>query len=82
MEKMEASLTVLIMSIGSSAAIALGIEPDPQTGKQHVDKELARFNIDLLSVLKSKTQNNLSQDESRLIDNLIHDLQLKFVSLR
>lgn len=82
MEKMEASLTVLIMSIGSSAAIALGLEPDPQTGKHHVDKELARFNIDLLSVLKSKTQNNLTQDESRLIDNLIHDLQMKFVSLK
>jgi len=82
MEKMEASLTVLIMSIGSSAAIAMGLEPDPQTGQFNTDKELARFNIDLLTVLKNKTVNNLSTDEQQFIDSLIHDLRLKFTQLK
>ncbi|MFN3454559.1 MAG: DUF1844 domain-containing protein [Pseudobdellovibrio sp.] len=82
MEKMEASFSVLIMSIGSSAAMAMGLTPDPQTGKTEVDKNLARFNIDLLSLLKEKTKNNLSSDEQTFLDSVISDLQMKFVQLK
>jgi hypothetical protein len=80
-EKMEASLSVLIMSIASSAVMAMGLAPDPQSGKVDKDKELARFNIDLLVVLKDKTKGNLSGDEEKFLENLISDLQMKFVSV-
>ncbi len=80
-EKMEASFSVLIMSIASSAIMAMGLAPDPQSGKVDKDKELARFNIDLLVVLKDKTKGNLSGDEAQFLENLISDLQMKFVSI-
>lgn len=80
-EKMEASFSVLIMSIASSAIMAMGLAPDPQSGKVSKDKELARFNIDLLVVLKDKTKGNLSSDEGQFLENLISDLQMKFVSV-
>lgn len=80
-EKMEASFSVLLMSIASSAVMAMGLAPDPQSGKVDKDKELARFNIDLLVVLKDKTKGNLSSDESQFLENLISDLQMKFVSM-
>lgn len=80
-EKMEASFSVLLMSIASSAIMAMGLAPDPQSGKVSKDKELARFNIDLLVVLKDKTKGNLSSDESKFLENLISDLQMKFVSV-
>lgn len=82
MDKMEASFSVLIMSIGSSAAVAMGLTPDPQTGKTEVDKNLARFNIDLLALLKDKTKNNLTADEQNFLDAVTSDLQMKFVQLK
>ncbi|WP_413560427.1 DUF1844 domain-containing protein [Bdellovibrio sp. HCB209] len=80
-EKMEASLSVLIMSLASAAIMAMGLAPDPQTGQTSKDKNMARFNIDLLVILQQKTKGNLTADESQFLDNLINDLQMKFVSI-
>ncbi|MGZ3769533.1 MAG: DUF1844 domain-containing protein [Bdellovibrio sp.] len=80
-QKLEASFSMLIMSVASSAVMAMGLEPHPQTGEVMKDKNMARFNIDLLLVLKEKTKGNLSADETTFLDNLISDLQLKFVSV-
>lgn len=76
---MEASFSTLVMSLGSSALINLGIVPDPNTGKPAVNREMARFNIDLLAVLKDKTKNNLSKEESEALDAILSDLRFKFV---
>ena len=78
---MQASLSALVLSIGSSAAMALGQAPNPMTGQTQVDKKLAKFNIDLLGVIENKTTGNLSADEEKLIKSLLHDLQLKFVNV-
>lgn len=79
---LQASFSVLTMSIASSAALSMGITPDPQTGKQNVDANLAKFNIDLLLCLQQKTKGNLTPDESKLIDAIIQDLQMKFITLK
>jgi len=78
---LEASFSTLIMSIGSSAAISLGLSPDPSTGKTAVNKEVARFNIDLLKVLNEKTKNNLSSEEAAFLTHILADLQLKYVEV-
>jgi hypothetical protein len=79
MEKLEATFSVLTMSIASSAAMALGLAPNPESGETNKDKDMARFNIDLLIMLKEKTKNNLTADENRFLDSVINDLQLKYV---
>ncbi len=79
MQKLEASFSVLTMSIASSAAMALGLAPDPHTNKTEKDKNMAKFNIDLLVMLKDKTKGNLTGDEQKFIDTVISDLQIKFV---
>lgn len=61
--KLEASFSMLIMSMASSALMAMGLTPDPQTGKAEQDKQMARFNIDLLLNLKEKTKNNLTGED-------------------
>lgn len=78
-EKFEASFSVLVTSIASSAAISLGLAPNPATGKPEQDRAMAKFNIDLLSVLQEKTKNNLTSEEQQLINHLVQDLRLKFV---
>jgi len=79
MQKLEASFSVLTMSIASSAAMALGLAPDPQTNETHKDKNMAKFNIDLLLMLRDKTKGNLNGDEQKFLESVISDLQIKFV---
>jgi hypothetical protein len=78
---MQASLSVLSMSIASSAAIALGLAPDPQTNKASVDKQMAKFNIDLLVMLKEKTKGNATEEEAQFLNSVLGDLQSRFVQL-
>ena len=78
-QKLEASMSLLVMSIASNASLAMGLTPDPQTGKTEVDRNLARFNIDLLVMLQEKTKNNLSPDEAGLLSYILQDLQMKFI---
>ena len=80
-QKVEASFSTLILSIGSTAAMGLGLVPHPQTGKTETDLTMARFNIDLLDVLQEKTKNNLQKEESDFLNNLIADLRMKYVEL-
>lgn len=77
--KLEASFSTLVLSIGSSAAIALGMAPEPNSGKVMQDLNLAKLNIDLLLLLQDKTKNNLTSDETQLLSRILADLQLKFV---
>lgn len=79
MKNLEANLSLLVMSIASSAAMGLGLAPNPQTGKIEKNKELAKFNIDLLLVIREKTKNNLTNDENKLLESIISDLQIKFI---
>lgn len=76
---MEASFSTLVLSIASSAAMALGLAPNPASGQIEKDTELARFNIDLLSMLSDKTKGNRTPDEDRFISTILQDLKMKFI---
>lgn len=78
-QNLEASFSTLILSIASSAAMALGLAPHPETQEINKDLKLARFNIDLLVLLQTKTKGNLDSDEQKFLESVISDLQLKFV---
>tara|TARA_B100001248_G_scaffold262195_1_gene256642 strand:- start:4779 stop:5042 length:264 start_codon:yes stop_codon:yes gene_type:complete len=79
---MEANLSTLVLSIASTAAMNLGMAPNPSSGKTEQNLEMAKFNIDLLRVLEEKTQNNTSKDEADLITKIISDLQMQYVSMK
>ncbi len=78
----EASLSVLMMSLASSAAMAMGLSPHPESGETKSDRQMAKFNIDLLLILKAKTKGNLSSDEERFLESVVQDLQMKFVEMK
>ncbi len=80
-QPLEANFSTLILSVASSAAMSLGLAPDPASGETHVDKKMAQFNIDLLEVLKAKSENNRTAEEETLLNQLLSDLKMKFVSL-
>lgn len=78
-KELEASLSTLILSIASSAAMNLGLNPNP-SGKVEKNLSLAKFNIELLRLLQTKTKGNLTTEEDQFLMQVLKDLQLKFVS--
>jgi hypothetical protein len=75
----ERSLAGLFMMLASSAVVALGQAPDPLTGERQMDLAQAADAIDLLLLLRQKTEGNRSPEESRILDELLYDLQLRYV---
>lgn len=75
----EVTFSAFIMSLASSALVGLGEVPDPGTGRRECDLPLARHNIDVLEMLRQKTQGGLNDDESELITSVIYELRLKYV---
>lgn len=72
-------LTALILLLANSAVVHLGEEPEPMGGTAPADLAQAKFSIDLLGVLKEKTEGKRSSDESQLLDGILYDLQMRFV---
>src|SRR5262249_42620669 len=72
-------LQSLFMMFASSALVSLGDAADPSTGEQHVDLEQARDVIDMLALLRDKTAGNRTDEESRLLEQIMYDLQIRFV---
>jgi len=75
----EINFPSFILSLSSSALLHFGEIPDPVTGTKERNLPMAKQTIDILGILKEKTQGNLTNDEEQLIDNLLHDLRIKYV---
>jgi Domain of unknown function (DUF1844) len=73
------SLVGLFMMLATEAVIALGEAPDPVTGQRQRELPHAAAVIDLLTVLRDKTEGHRSAEETRMLDDLIYDLQLRYV---
>jgi hypothetical protein len=72
--------STFIMSLTSSAFYHLGDIADPETGKTETNLPAVKQTIDMLLMLREKTQNNLNQEEAKLLEQLIYELQMKFVA--
>lgn len=70
-----------IMSIASNAASALGMMEHPVTHQREVDIELGKHWIDVLGMLQKKTTGNLNPKESQMLEGLLADLRMQYVSL-
>src|ERR1051325_1695772 len=76
-----ASFASFMMSIASNAASSLGMMEHPATGKREVDLELGKHWIDVLGMLQKKTQGNLLPQEQQILEGLLADLRMQYVSL-
>lgn len=69
----------LVYSFQMQAMIQLGKLANPVTGKVEKDLEAARVTIDMVDMIKEKTEKNLEEDEKRFINQVAGDLKLNFV---
>ena len=73
------TFSAFVLSIASSALVQLGEVPDPESGETRRNLDVAKHNIDILSMLRDKSAGNLDADEMRLIDSVLYELRLKYV---
>ncbi len=76
------TLEGLLGTLGMQAMVALGVIPDPVTGKSETDLETAKYLIDTIAMLEEKTEGNRTEEESAALANLLHELRLGYVTVR
>ena len=79
-ESFQLDFSTFIMSLTSSAFYHLGDMPAPSTGKKEVNLPAVQQTIDMLIMLREKTKGNLKEDEEKLVEQLIYELQVKYVA--
>lgn len=75
----EANFSAHVYTIGMQALIFLGKQPHPETGKYERNIDVAKFQIDTLEMLSEKTKGNLTDDEGKLLDQMLHACRMAFV---
>jgi len=69
----------LVMSYQTSSLMQMGHLKDPYTQKVEKNLENAKLSIDILGMLQQKTKNNLTKDESELLENVLRELRLAYI---
>lgn len=76
-----ASFVNFLSTLATNAAAALGAVPHPATGQRSLDLETGKYWLDVLAMLREKTKGNLHKQEERLIDGLLGDLRMQYVTM-
>ena len=76
-----ASFVNFLSTLATNAAAALGAVPHPATGQRGLDLDSGKYWLDILSMLREKTKNNLHPQENRLLEGLLGDLRMQYVHL-
>ena len=74
------SFSQFVITLVQSTMVALGEVESPDTGQKQMNLALAQDTINVLTMLKSKTAGNLSEDEQNLIDGLLLEVRTKFLT--
>ncbi len=77
-----ARFATLVSYLSTTAMFQLGMLPGP--GGEHIAPDInnGRRTIDLLEVLQEKTHGNLSEEEARLLDEVLYELRMSFVEVQ
>ena len=69
----------LVAMFQTLALQQLGKLINPITGKLERDLHQARITIDMLQMMQAKTAGNLDDNEKRLLDTVVMDLQMNYI---
>ncbi len=69
-----------LLSLATTGMVHLGEIPEPSTGQTLENLEAARQMIDILGILKEKTEGNLTPEESQLMENMLYEMRMRFLA--
>ncbi len=73
------TFSTFVISLSTQALAHLGEISHPIDNQVAVDLVAAKQLIDILGILKDKTQGNLDASESSLLESILYDLRIKYV---
>ena len=76
-----ASFVNFLSTLVTNAAASLGAMPHPVTGQKSVDLDTGKYWIDVLAMLRDKTDGNLNSQEQKLLESILGDLQMQYLAL-
>ena len=78
-KKDEIHFIQLVLMFQTAAMQQMGKLQNPITQKIERDLDQARFSIDMLEMLQSKTKNNLSENEKKFLEHTLFELRMNYV---
>ena len=78
-EMAEPEFSHLIETFAVQTLISLGKVMNPITEKYERDLTLAKYHIGILGVLEQKTKGNLTPDEDKLLNELLHNVRMAYI---
>ncbi|MFI5380102.1 MAG: DUF1844 domain-containing protein [Tepidisphaerales bacterium] len=75
-----ASLETLVQSVVTQVLFYLG-DIAGRGGEPVVNLDMAKHNLDTLTVLEEKTQGNLSTDEQNLLNAALYEVRMRFIAV-
>jgi hypothetical protein len=75
----EINFASFIFSLSTTAMYHFGDFPDPVTKETRRNLPAAKQTVDILSILKTKTEGNLDENEKELLDGILFELRMRFV---
>jgi hypothetical protein len=75
----EVNFVNFVLSLSTTAMYHFGDFPDPISQKAQRNLAAAKQTIDILGMLRSKTEGNLDDNEKSLLDGLLFELRMRYV---
>lgn len=75
----EIDFSTFVISLSTQALMHLGEIANPVSGKIEADIGVAKQMIDILAMLKTKTNGNLNTNEAQMMEGILFDLRMKYV---
>ncbi len=79
-QKNEAFFLQLVLTFQTAAWQQMGKLKNPLTDQIEKDLNQVQFSIDMLEMIRTKTQGNLSENEKLFLNKAISELQLNYVA--
>ncbi len=75
----EMNFASFIFSLSTTAMYHFGDFPDPVTKEGRRNLPAAKQTIDILSILRTKTEGNLDEREKEMLDGVLYELRMRYV---
>ncbi len=69
-----------VIGLATQALMFLGAVPDPRGGEVQRNPMEAAAIIGVIEMLAAKTEGNLSEDEAKLVEEVLYELRMRYVN--
>ncbi len=74
------TLITIVTTIAQQAMVSMGVLPNPATGKSVFLLNQATYLIDSVEVIAEKVKGNATEEESKMIENVLSELRMLYVA--